>query len=107
MGSIEAYKRALELLKADAEGRLVVLPCRIGDTVYTNTSMIGWYFRDSAKPYAAKVVFIGLNNSGGIINVEFSRGHMMQFRFDEVGKTIFLTREEAEAALEKMGGREG
>lgn len=98
------YKNVLELLKADAEGRLVVLSCRIGDTVYTNTSMTGWYFRDSAKPYAAKVVFIGLNNSGGIINVEFSRGHMMQFRFDEVGKTIFLTHEEAEAALEKMGG---
>ena len=28
------YKNILRMVKADAEGRLLVLPCRVGDTVY-------------------------------------------------------------------------
>lgn len=31
---IEALKLSAELLQADAEGRLVVLPCKVGDTVF-------------------------------------------------------------------------
>lgn len=28
------YKNILRMVKADAEGRLLVLPCKVGDTVY-------------------------------------------------------------------------
>lgn len=28
------YKNILRMVKADVEGRLLVLPCRVGDTVY-------------------------------------------------------------------------
>lgn len=71
------------------------LPCDVGDTVYTNCRMQGWYFRDKDKPYEAKIVFIGLNGVDNFMNVVFENGHMLQFPFSQIGKTVFLTREEA------------
>ena len=102
------YADALELLAqyedAEESGELVRLPCKVGDTVWTNLAWTGWYLRESKKPYVANVVFIGLNDSekmgGGIINVSYNKGHMMQFTFADIGKTVFLSREEAEKALE-------
>jgi hypothetical protein len=96
----------LEALQAYREeeksGAIVRLPVKLGDTVYTSCCMSGWYFRAKDAPYSAKVVFIGLNNSeeygGGLFNVELGRGYMLQFSFSDIGKTVFLTREEAEAA---------
>lgn len=83
---------------------VTVIPCKVGDTVYTNIAMRGWYYRDKYRPYSATVVFIGLNNSeemgGGLINVLYGKnGNMMRFRFSDVGKTVFLSRDEAEKAL--------
>ena len=71
------------------------LPCDIGDTVYTNCCMQGWYFRDKDKPYKAKIVFIGLNGVDNFMNVDFGNGHMLQFPFSQIGKTVFLTKETA------------
>ena len=100
--------RLRELAQAKKEGRPVVPPCDVGDVVWTNFSMSGWYFREKDRPYSAKVVFIGLNDSddmaGGFINVSYEKNNgMMQFSFSDIGKTVFLTREAAEAALEEMG----
>ena len=83
---------------------VIVPPCKVGDTVYTNLAMRGWYYRDKDRPYSAKVVFIGLNNSeemgGGLFNVAYEKdGNMLQFRFSDIGKSVFLTKEEAEKAL--------
>lgn len=94
------------LSKADADGRLVVLPCKVGDTVYTNIAMSGWYLRSKKRPYSAKVVFIGINADdgmgGGMINVTYDKGdYMNQFCFSDFGKTVFFNREEAEAAVER------
>lgn len=105
-GCAVSYSRLAELAQAEKDGRLVVLPCKTGDEVWTNFAMSGWYFRGKDRPYSAKVVFLGLNNSddmgGGLINVMYGKyNHMMQFSFSEIGKTVFLTREEAEAALKK------
>lgn len=86
----------------DAEERknlLYSLPCAVGDTVYTNTAMQGWYLRKENRPYEAKVVFIGINGVDNFMNVEFEGGMMLQFNFSRIGKEVFLTREEAEAAL--------
>ena len=77
------------------------LPCDVGDTVYTNCRMKGWYFREKDKPYEAKIVFIGLNGVDNFMNVDFGNGHMLQFPFSEIGKIVFLTREEAEAKLKE------
>lgn len=74
-------------------GKLLELPCVIGNTVYTNASIQGWYFRKEGEPYEAKVVFIGLNGAGNYMNVDFGNGYMLQFHFSEIGKNVFLTRE--------------
>ena len=67
-----------ELYEAEKEGRLVALPCKVGDKVYQI---------DAERVYESEVK--------GII---YDAGHI---DFDEraIGKTVFLTREEAEAAL--------
>jgi hypothetical protein len=92
------------------KSRFIELPCAVGDTVYTNTAMQGWYYRDKDRPYSAKIVFIGLNNSeemgGGLFNVEYEKdGNMLQFRFSDIGKTVFLTKEKAEKALKALEER--
>ena len=83
---------------------VTVIPVKVGDTVYTNFAMRGWYFRDKDRPYSARVCFIGLNDSeemgGGLFNVVYGRhNNMMQFSFSDIGKSVFLTKEEAEAHL--------
>lgn len=98
-----------DLLQAEQEDRLVVLPCKVGGTVWTNFSMSGWYLRDKDRPYQVKVIFIGLNDDGsmgrGFFDVMYGeRSRMMQFNFSDIGKTVFLTREEAEAALKGCDG---
>lgn len=102
-GRISNYELANYLL---ANG-VIVPPCKVGDTVYTNLAMRGWYYRDKDRPYSAKVVFIGLNNfeemGGGLFNVAYEKdGNMLQFRFSDIGKTVFLTKEEAEQKLKEL-----
>ena len=86
----------------EEQGRLVKLPCKVGDTVYTNTSVQGWYQRKENRPYKAKIVFIGINGVDSFMNADLGNGHMLQFYFSEIGKTVFLTQEQAEQALKEM-----
>lgn len=106
----QCFEKLAEYEDAEEQGLLLRLPCKVGDTVYTNLSSSGWYFRSNDRPYPAKVVFIGLNNSekfgGGFINVYFDKkaGCMMQFNFYDIGNLVFLTKEEAEQKLAEMKG---
>ena len=86
----------------EEQGLLLRLPCKVGDTVYTNVRAVGWHMREKNKPYKAEIAFIGINGKDNFVNVVLGNGNMLQFKFSDFGKTIFLTREEAEAALEKM-----
>ena len=53
------------------------------------------------RPYEAKVVFVGINGVDNFMNVELGEGKMLQFRFSDIGKKVFLTKSEAEAALKE------
>ena len=48
------YKNILRMVKADTEGRLLVLPCKVGDTVYENNGgrcqSDKWISVDDAMP---------------------------------------------------------
>jgi len=90
-------QRMLELTKADKDGRLVVLPCKVGDTVYI-----------SGHRFAAQIDEIVIGAEGGItINwSEYDRGPEETELWDDgwfepeaFGKTVFFTNEEAEEAL--------
>lgn len=82
----DCIKKLAEYETAEEEGRLVVLPCKVGTTVYVidytwNYGEIG----DKAKRnyFIKRMSFVY-----GMINV--------------FNKTVFLTRKEAEKALEEM-----
>ena len=76
--AVEFFEHQANLLQAEQDGRLVVLPCKVGDTVYQI---------DAERVYESEV-------KGIIFDCD-------DIGFDEraIGKTVFLTREEADAAL--------
>lgn len=86
-----------EIIKAKAEGRLVLLPCKVGDVVYRKAR-----FSDCVIEATVSQLTI---NKFGIIGVA-SRGENTSFHFDseDIGERVFFTREAAEKAL---GGGEG
>lgn len=73
--------RMVELMQADKDGRVVVLPCKVGDTVYRLQYVEESPGRFIVDAVPIKFALIWLN---------------------EFGKTVFLTREEGENALEAM-----
>lgn len=91
----------------EEQGRLIKLPCKVGDTVWDN---------DYGRPYAytitafsfgecegyicepvttKEVVFYYANSSGSITG---------SFAESEIGKSVFLSKSEAEAKLKELRG---
>ena len=91
-------ERIRELLKADRDGRLVVLPCKVGDRLYEVTG------RKTISVYKVKAIRVEL--FGLFIEWDIVEGFVWQslsgINAWEIGKTVFLNREEAEKALEDM-----
>ena len=90
------FKRIVALMEADKDGRLVVLPCKVGDTLYEVTG------RKTISEYRVKAIRVELFCV--FIEWEIEKGFVWQslsgITQNEIGKTVFLTREEAEKALE-------
>ena len=99
----ELKKEALPILQAKVQDRLVILPCGLGETVYVNFAIRGDYLREKDKPYPCEVVFIGLSKEP-FMHIQFKNGRVFPVKFCEVGKTVFTTREAAEAALKEQEG---
>ena len=90
--------RMRELIKADKDGRVVVLPCKVGDRLYevTGRKTISVY-----KVRAIRVELFGLFIDWDIVD-GFVWQSLSGINAGEIGKTIFLTREETEKALGAM-----
>mgnify|MGYP006977031260 FL=1 len=99
----ELKKEALPILQAKVQDRLVIMPCGLGETVYANFAIRGDYLREKDKPYPCEVVFIGLSKEP-FMHIQFQNGRVFPVKFCEVGKTVFTTREAAEAALKEQEG---
>lgn len=84
--------RLRELAEADKEGRVVVLPCKVGDGLWTFCS------HPVEQVYSFTVTSISTLNGRTMLNT--SRCGVIDAR--DVGKTVFLTHKEAEKALEAM-----
>lgn len=91
--------RVAELIKADYERRVVVLPCRVGDTLWLTAS---YYTERLPQPMEARVVRIKID-AGDAITYATDRRRVGD---KEIGRTVFLTREEAEKALEAKNGNQ-
>ena len=87
--SLCSYDHLRELYKADKDGRVLILPCA-PDAIY-------W---EKVSGILAQSRFEGLHvYEDGTIKYA---GYGMEICAEDIGKTVFLTREEAEKALQKM-----
>ena len=83
---------------------VIVPPCKVGDTVYyLNTQYHMALYRN--KVYEAKVVRIVVTSLGAalVIHIRDESGCCEVPDIRDFGKTVFLTREEAEKELEERG----
>ncbi len=94
------FKRIVELAEADRAGRLVVLPCKVGDTVWVTRNP--WTGKLLKKPLDAYVNGMKMYSHGLYVNLLFDTRKIngtRDYEINHIGKTVFLTREEAEKAL--------
>lgn len=91
-----SISRMVELMKADVEGRVVVLPCRQGDELWTYGN-----FPQGREVYRFTVSDVSTLNGRTVLNTL----GLGTIRPEDIGKTVFLSREEAEKALQEMEGK--
>lgn len=107
----QATKKLAEFENAEEEGKLVVLPCKVGSTVYlishryTKCSKYGESFEEYScagceewECDSHKECYIHVKKSVTLEWIVRNMGH------GTFGKIVFLAREEAEKVLEKMEG---
>lgn len=91
----------------EEQGRLVILPCKVGDTVWDNDCGIPCAYTITAfsfgeceeyicEPVTTKEVVFYYTNSSGSITGSFAES--------EIGKSVFLNKSEAEAKLKELRG---
>lgn len=87
---------------------VVVLPCMVGDTVY---SLLYWWDKDSGiVPYQITNLTMTQNKKGEWTKkyraMQLKKGKtidwQLNFDFNMLGKTVFLSRAEAKAKLREM-----
>ena len=88
--------RLRELAQAEKEGRLVVLPCDVGDKLYDVT--LG-EVREKIVISLSMLLSKSVNHL--VIHAENFRNAVTSYELQDIGKTFFLTREAAEAALKE------
>ena len=93
--------RLEELVEADKGGRLVVLPVK---PVLTPIISSVLYIIEDGVIYedALYEAVVGMSESGKVNVVYQTLSDQITFEQADIGKTVFLTREEAEEALEAM-----
>ena len=87
--------RLRELAEADKDGRVVVLPCRQGDELWTYCN------HPVKRVYSFTVSDVSTLNGRTVLNTL----GLGTIRPEDIGKTVFLTREEAEKDLQEMEGK--
>lgn len=93
----EGVARLRELAEADRDGRVVALPCKEGDTVWANLGGM-------RHPRKCVIEFVNIGSHATTIVFATVGGLREQYGVNPIsfGKTVFLTYEEAEKALEAM-----
>lgn len=94
LGTVEELS---SLVQARKEGRVVVLPCNVGDTVYLTA-------RGLLEETKVRTFFVGhpsYNRGEPDPGIEMIRLTNFDVPLKYFGKTVFLTREEAKKALEE------
>ena len=103
LNSIGSYGRLRELAEADKDGRVLFLPCKVGDTVYTLEHVVD-RDRTHCEIIPRKITGIGGNTLNKVWLVSAKSDYEVRISPSEFGILAFLTREEAEKALAEMKG---
>lgn len=95
--------RLRELAQADREGRCVVLPCKIGDTIYqvdymTHGEALRAGVPEKNDPRSKRKFG---RRKAEYLPLMVREKKMVKSLYSEFGKSVFLTRTEAEAALRR------
>lgn len=100
------YRKLKEYENLEERGRLVKLPCKVGDTVYYFS---GGYYKNiknwKITPIKVTEFNIKVNKSGKLIPLAMI-ANGTRYPMSSIGKTVFLTKSEAEAKLKELRGGE-
>lgn len=92
-----SVSKIMELTKAEKQERILMLPCKVGDTLYDIYEAVNNQgFEDGViKELKVSEIHINLDkrNRPWLIISNY------MFAFEDFGKTVFLSKEEAEEAL--------
>lgn len=106
----ENYREQIkEYQQLEEQGRLIKLPCKVGDTVWDNDcgrpcayTITAFSFGECeeyiCEPVTTKEVVFYYTNSSGSITGSFAER--------EIGKSVFLNKSEAEAKLKELKGNQ-
>lgn len=101
-------KRLAQYEELEEQGKLLKLPCEVGDVVWNNDfgrpcsyTVVGFSFGkiDDKEKNDIEELQVYCQNSSGSIRCSFA--------ISEIGKTVFRTQEEAESALKILNESEG
>lgn len=102
----EALENFRQLVKADKDGRLVVLPCKAGDVMYKlfreYTECTSYQVRKDNYYCEGCMVPCDSREVTVIRAIQPNSLPEVVRYIEDIGKTVFLTREEAEKALGAM-----
>lgn len=87
------YRKLKEYEDLEEQGRLIKLPCKVGDTVYNTT----WW-----DDIQEKVKVAGKTYYRTVRKYKVSKSTFGYSDIEEFGKTVFLTKSEAEAKLQEI-----
>ena len=101
----EVLQRLAELEDKIENGTLIKLPCKVGDTVYhLSDKKICEEFVKQIK-YSIYNGEIDLLNSHIMTDDNYSKDYNF-YRISKLGKSVFLTKAEAEARLKELKGEQ-
>ena len=102
----KAIDKFAEYEIAEEDGRLLILPCKVGDTVYVLCDGF-------VEECTVETIYIAnytdrAGKSSYMAEIHYEREDcpytLDEFYFSDIDKTVFLTREAAEQALKEMEG---
>ena len=106
IGECGGVDRLRELAEADKDGRLVVLPCKVGDVMYKlfreYTECTSYQVRKDNYCCEGCMVPCDSREVTVIRAIQPNSLPEVVRYIEDIGKTVFFTREEAEKALEAM-----
>ncbi len=95
----ETYREQLkEYQQLEEQGRFIKLPCKVGDTVYCI---------ENKEIYTCIVEKISISKNNGVwVEISFPKETpdiiAIEYNSNDIGKTVFLTKSEAEAKLKEL-----